>query len=88
MRKEINYMCAEPLYEAWATFDPTLAHVIQLLHYRLFVRFPICLVKLVKIWLDFLQSRIHVKHDVVPLLIYNKMCTSSPNTITIALKNL
>jgi hypothetical protein len=80
-------MCAEPLHEAWATSDPTLEHAIQLLHCRLFMRFSICLVILVEIWLDFLHIRIHVKHGIVPL-ICNIMFTSSPNTFTLPLKNL
>jgi hypothetical protein len=75
-------MCAEPLCEAWDTFDPMLAHVIQLLHCWLFMRFPICLVKLVEIWLDVLHVHIHVRHGIVPLLVCNIMCTSSPNTFT------
>jgi hypothetical protein len=78
----------EPLREAWGTFDPMLMHVIQLLYCRLFMRFPICLVKLVKIWLDFLHVCVHVKHGIVLLLICNIMCTSSPNTFTLLLKNL
>jgi hypothetical protein len=86
--EEINYMCAEPLHESWATFDPMPAHVIQLLYCRLFTRFPICLVKLVEIWLNFLHIRIHVKHGIVPLLVCNKICTSSSNTLTLPLKNL
>jgi hypothetical protein len=86
--EEINYMCAEALHEAWATFDLMLVLVIQFLHCRLFTRFPNCLVKLVKIWLDFLHIRIHVKHGIVPLLVRNKMCTSSPNIFTLSLKNL
>jgi hypothetical protein len=66
--EEINYMCVEPFREAWATFNPMLVHVIQLLHCRLFMRFPICLVNLVEIWLDFLHIRIHVEHGIVSLL--------------------
>jgi hypothetical protein len=58
------------------------------LHCRLFTRIPICLVKLVEIWLDFLHIRTHVKHGIVPLLICNIMCTSSSNTFTLPLKNL
>jgi hypothetical protein len=81
-------MCAESLHEAWATFDPMLTHVIQLLQCRLFTSFLIYLVKLVKIWFDFVHIRIHVKHGRVPLLICNKMCTSSPNTFTLPSKNL
>jgi hypothetical protein len=81
-------MCVEPLHEAWATFDPMLAHVIQLLQCRLFTSFPIYLAKLLKIWYDFFHICIHVKHGIVPLLVHNKMCTSSPNTFTISLKNL
>jgi hypothetical protein len=81
-------MCAEPLREAWATFDPMLAHVIQLLELRLSASFPIYGVKLLKIWYDFFHIHIHVKHGIVPLLVRNKMCTSSPNTFTIPLKNL
>jgi hypothetical protein len=73
-------MCAEPLHQAWATFDPMLAHVIQLLQRRLFTSFLIYLVKLLKIWYEFFHIRIHVKHGIVPLLVRNKMCTSSPNT--------
>jgi hypothetical protein len=86
--EEINYMCAEPLREAWATFDPILAYVIQLLQCRLFTRFPICLVKLVEIWLDFLHICIQVKYGIVSLLVHNIICTSSPNTFTLPLKNL
>jgi hypothetical protein len=81
-------MCAEPLREAWTTFDTMLAYVIQLLQYRLFTSFSIYLVKLLKIWYDFFHIRIHVKHGIVPLLVRNKMCTSSPNTFTIPLINL
>jgi hypothetical protein len=88
MRKEIHYMCAEPLHEVWATFDPLLVYVIQLLHYRLFMRFTICIIKLVEIWFDFLHIRIHVKHGIVLLLVCNIMCTNSPNTFTLPLKNL
>jgi hypothetical protein len=83
---EINYMCAETLHKSWATFDLMLAHVIQLLHCSLFMRFPISLVKLVEIWLDFLHIRIHVKYGIVPLLICNKMYTCNPNTFTILMK--
>jgi hypothetical protein len=86
--QEINYMCAEPLHKAWAIFDPIIVHVTQLLHYRLFMRFPISLVKLVEIWLDFLHIRIHIKHGIVPLLVHNKICTSIPNTFTLPLRNL
>jgi hypothetical protein len=81
-------MCVEPLREAWATFGPMLTHVIQLLHCMLFMRFPICLVKLVEIWLGFLHICIHVKIGIVPLHICNKMSTSSPNTFILPLKHL
>jgi hypothetical protein len=39
--EEINYMLMEPLREAWTTFEPMLAHVIQLLQCRLFTRCPL-----------------------------------------------
>jgi hypothetical protein len=81
-------MCAEPLHEAWATFDPMLAHVIQLIHCRLFTRFPICLVKLIEILFDFLHIHIHVKHGIVTHLVCNIMRTSISNTFTLRLKNL
>jgi hypothetical protein len=77
----------EPLREAWTTFDPMLAHEIQLLQCRLSTSFLICLVKQVKIWLDFLHIRVHVKHDIVPLVIHDIMCTRSPNTFTLPLEN-
>jgi hypothetical protein len=66
-------MCAEPLHEAWATLDPLLVHVIQLLQFRLFTLFPLYLVKLLKIWYDFFHICIHVKHGIVPLSVHNKM---------------
>jgi hypothetical protein len=47
--EEINYMLSEPLRKALTTFEPMLAHVIQLLQYRLVMRCPICFVKLPKI---------------------------------------
>jgi hypothetical protein len=78
----------EPLREAWATFDFMFTLVIQLLYYRLFTRFLIYLVILVEIWFDCLHIRMHVKRDIVSLLVHNKMCTSSPNTFTLLLKNL
>jgi hypothetical protein len=56
-------MLAEPLQKAWTTFKPMLAYVIQLLQYRLLTRCPICFVKFLKIWLDFLHVRVHVKHN-------------------------
>jgi hypothetical protein len=37
-----NDMWSEPLQEAWTTFDPMLAHRIQLLQCRLSTSFPIC----------------------------------------------
>jgi hypothetical protein len=80
-------MLVEPLREAYITFEPMLVHVIQLLQCRLFLRCPICLVKQLKKWLDFLHVYEHVKHEIVPLLVGDIMCTRSPNTFTLPLKN-
>jgi hypothetical protein len=80
--EQINYMLAEPLQKAWTTFETMLAHVIQLL-----TRCPICFVKLLKIWLDFLHVRVHIKHAIVTVLVGDIICTRSPNTFTLPLKN-
>jgi hypothetical protein len=80
-------MLVEPLRKAWTTFEPMLAHVIHMLQYRLFTRCPICFVKLLEIWLDVLHVRVYVKHEIVPLLVGDIMCTRSPNTFTLLLKN-
>jgi hypothetical protein len=85
--EEINYMLSKPLQIAWTTFDPMLAHVIQLLQFRLVTRCRICFVKLLKIWFDFLHIRAHIKHRIVSLLVGDIMCTRSPNTCTISLKS-
>jgi hypothetical protein len=86
--EETNYLLAEPLRKAWTTFDPMLAHWIQLLQCRLFTSFPICLVKLLEIWFNFLHHvHVHVKHGIVRLLVCDIMCTRSPNTFTLLLKN-
>jgi hypothetical protein len=65
--EEINYLLAEPLCKAWTTFEPMLVHVIQLLQCRLLMRCPVCFIKLLEIWLDFLYVRVHVKDGIVPL---------------------
>jgi hypothetical protein len=80
-------MLSEPLQKAWTTFEPMLAHVIQLLQYRLITRCSICFVKLLEIWFDFLHVRVLVKHEIVQLLVGEIMCTRSPNTFTLPLKN-
>jgi hypothetical protein len=85
--EEINYMSAEPLQKAWTTFEPMLVHVIQLLQSRLYTICPIYFLKLLKIWLDFLHVRVHVKYGIVPLLVRDIMCTRSPNTLTFPSKN-
>jgi hypothetical protein len=64
-----------------------LAHGIQLLQCRLSTSFPICLIKQLKIRLNFLHVRVHVKHGIVPLVICDIMCTRSPNTFTLPLEN-
>jgi hypothetical protein len=64
-----------------------LAHGIQLLQCRLSTLFLICHVKQLKIWLDFLHIRVHVKHGIVPLAIHDIMCTRSSNTFTLLLEN-
>jgi hypothetical protein len=64
-----------------------LTHGIQLFQYRLSTLFPICLVKHLKIWLDFLHVRVHVKHGIVPLVDHDIMCATSPNTFTLQLEN-
>jgi hypothetical protein len=64
-----------------------LAHGIPLLQCRLPTSFLIYLIKHVKIWLDFLHVRVHVKHAIVPLLVCDIMCTRSPNTFTLPLEN-
>jgi isopentenyl phosphate kinase len=85
--EEINYMLSEPLQKAWTTFEPMLVHVIQLLQCGLHMRCPICFVKLLKIWFDVHHVRVQIKHGIVPLLIGDIMCTCSPNTCTLPLKN-
>jgi hypothetical protein len=85
--EEINYMLSELLWKAWITFEPMLVHVIKLLQCRLLMRCPICFVKLLKIWFDFLHVCVHIKHEIVPLLVGDIMCTRSPNTFTLPLKN-
>jgi hypothetical protein len=65
--EEINYLLAEPLWKTWTTFEPMLVHVIQLLQCRLLMRYPICFIKLLEIWLDYLYVRVHVKDGIVPL---------------------
>jgi hypothetical protein len=64
-----------------------LAHGIQLLQCRLSTLFPICLVKHLKIWLNFLHVRVHVKHGIVLLVLHDIMCTRSPNTFILSLEN-
>jgi hypothetical protein len=64
-----------------------LTHVIQLLQCRLVTRSPICFTKLLKIWLDFLHARVHIKHGIVSLLFSDIMCTRSPDTFILLLKN-
>jgi hypothetical protein len=85
--EEINYMLSGPLRKAWTTFEPMLTHVIQLLQCGLHTRCPICFVKLLKIWFDFHHVRVEIKHGIVLLLIHDIMCTCSPNTCTLPLKN-
>jgi hypothetical protein len=85
--EEINYMLSEPLWKAWITFKPILVHVIQLLQCGLHMRCPIFFVKLLKIWFDFHHFCVQIKHGILPLLIGDIMCTCSPNTCTIPLKN-
>jgi hypothetical protein len=80
-------MLVEPLRDAWTTFDPMLMHVIQFFQCRLYTRIPIYLVKLLKIWLDLIHVRVHVKHGIVPLLVPDKMCIRSFNTFTLPSKN-
>jgi hypothetical protein len=69
------------------TFDPMLAHEIQLLQCRLSTLFPIYLVKHVEILLHFLHVRVHVKHGIVLLVIHDIIYTRSTNTFTLPLKN-
>jgi hypothetical protein len=64
-----------------------LMHVIQMFQYRLFMRCPICFVKLLKIWLDILHVYVYVKHEIIPLLVDDIMCTTSTKTFTLLLKN-
>jgi hypothetical protein len=85
--EEINYMMSEPLPEAWTTFEPMLMHVVELLQCGLHTRCPICFVKLLKIWFDFHNVHAQIKHGIVSLLISDIMCTFSPNSCTILLKN-
>jgi hypothetical protein len=85
--RKINYMLSEPLRKAWTTFDPMLAHVVQLLQCGLHMRCPIYFVKLLKIWFDFHYVHVQIKHGIVPLLISDIMCTCSSNTCTLLLKN-
>jgi hypothetical protein len=83
-----NYMYVESLREACPTFDPMLAHGIQLLQCRLSTLFPIYLIKHVEIWLDFLYVRVHITHGIVLLLVRDIMCAlGAPNIFTIPLKN-
>jgi hypothetical protein len=77
----------EPLWEAWTIFDPMLVHGIQLLQCRLSTLFPICLIKHLEIWLDFLHVCVHVKHGIVLLIVRDIMCARSPNTFTLPLEN-
>jgi hypothetical protein len=60
---------------------------IQLLQCGLHTRCPICFVKLLKIWFNFHHVRVQIKHEIIPLLIGDIICTCSPNTCTIPLKN-
>jgi hypothetical protein len=85
--EEINHILSEPLRKAWTTFEPMLVYLIQLLQCRLLMRCPICFVKLLKIWFDFLHVRVHIKHGIVSLLVGEVMCTRSPNTFNLPLKN-
>jgi isopentenyl phosphate kinase len=85
--EEINYMLLEPIRKAWTTFELMLVHVIQLLQCRMVMRCPIYFVKLLKIWFDFLHVCVHIKHGIVPLLVGDIICTRSPNTFTLLLKN-
>jgi hypothetical protein len=64
-----------------------LVHVIQFVQCMLLTRCPIYFVKLLEIWLDFLHVHVHVKHGIVLLLVSDIMCTRSPNTFTLLLKN-
>jgi isopentenyl phosphate kinase len=86
--EKINYMLPESLWKAWTTFEPMLAHVIQLLQCGLHTRCPICFVKLLKIWFDFYHVHVQIKHGIVPLLIGDIMCSCSPNTYILPLKKL
>jgi hypothetical protein len=85
--EKINYMLSEPHQKAWTTFEPMLSHVIQLLQCRLVTRCPVCFVKLLKIWFDFLHVRVHIKHGIVSLLVGDIIYTRIPNTFTLPLKN-
>jgi hypothetical protein len=85
--EEINYMLSEPLQKAWTAFESMLTQVIQLLQCRLLTRYPICFVKLLEIWLDFIYVCVHIKHEIVPLLVGEIMYTRSPNTVSLLLKN-
>jgi hypothetical protein len=60
---------------------PMLVHGIQLLQYRLSTSFPLYLVKHVKIWLSFLHARVHVEHDLVPLVIHDICALGAPTTL-------
>jgi hypothetical protein len=51
------------------------------------MRCPIYFVKLLKIWFDFHHVRVQIKHEIVSLLVGDIMCTRSPNTCIIPLKN-
>jgi hypothetical protein len=66
---------------------PHVARGIQLLQCRLSTSFPICVVKQLEIWLDFLYVRVHLKHGIVPLVVCDMMCTRIPNTFTLPLEN-
>jgi hypothetical protein len=85
--EEINYMLSEPLRKVGTTFEPMLMHAIQLLQCKLLMRCVIYFVKLLKIWLDFLHVRVHIKHGIVSLLVGDIICTRSSNTFTLLLKN-
>jgi hypothetical protein len=86
--KEINSMLSEPLQKAWTTFEPMLTHMIQLLQCRLLMRCPICFVKLLEIWWDFLNVRVHIKHGIVSLLVGDIMCTRSPQHVFPSIEKL
>jgi hypothetical protein len=86
--KEINSMLSEPLWKAWTTFELMLMHMIQLLQCMLLMRCPIYFVKLLEIWRDFLNARVHIKHGIVPLLVSDIMCTRSPQHVYPSIEKL